>query len=183
MSCPITGLRLPLPSKSTALNSGTSPRDAQDSQAEADQQQKSSIYQLAEAVTDPGVMPAQVTSVPRMTPPLTMHFLKIRCSSEFRNYSRSLQQNSLQRQELDYTRYTCAYLPVGSLPLGSSHKPASNYILTFCFYHSEFEGSQKGELRNTHGSSHKHFLTFTWFCNTNKTDMPSLEGPWIRACR
>lgn len=67
---------------------------------------------------------------------------------------------------------------------GSSHKPASNYILTFCFYHSEFEGSQKGEeLRNTHGSSHKHFLTFTWFCNTNKIDMPSSEGPWIRACR
>lgn len=69
--------------------------------------------------------------------------------------------------------------------LGCSHyKPASNYILTFCFYHSESGGGQKGEeLANTHGSNHKHFPTFTWFCNTNKPDMPSSEGRRISACR
>lgn len=101
--------------------------DAQDSQAEADHQQKSSIHQLAESVPDPGVTPAQVTTVPRMTPPPTLHIPEIQCSSKFRNYSRSLQQNSLQRQELDYARYTCAYLPVGSLPL--SVDPHINQLL------------------------------------------------------
>lgn len=69
--------------------------------------------------------------------------------------------------------------------LGCSHyKQASNYILTFCLYHSESERGQKGKiLMNAHGSSHRHFLTFTQFCNTNKTDMPSTEGQWISACR
>lgn len=64
------------------------------------------------------------------------------------------------------------------------YKPASNYILTFCFYHSEFGRGQKGEkLTNTHGSNHKHLLTFTQFCNTNKTDMPSSAGQCVSACR
>jgi len=70
------------------------------------------------------------------------------------------------------------HVPVCSMPaplLGSSHyKPASNYILTFCFYHSELrQGQNREELGNTHGSNHKHFLTFTRFCNTKKTDMLS----------
>lgn len=101
--------------------------DAQDSQAEADHQQKSSIHQLGESVPDPSVTPAQVITVPRMTPPLTLHIPEIQCSSKFRNYSTSLHQNSLQRQELDYARYTCAYLPVGSLPL--SVDPHINQLL------------------------------------------------------
>lgn len=69
--------------------------------------------------------------------------------------------------------------------LGCSHyKLASDYILTFCFYHSEFERGQKGKiLMNAHGSSHRRFLTFTQFCNTNKTDVPSTEGQWNSACR
>lgn len=141
------------------------------------------IYQVTEAVTDPGVTPAQVITAPRKISPSTLHIPKMECSSKFRNYSRSLQQNSLQGRNCQIYMCLSACREFASFH-GSSHKPASNYIFTFRFYHSEFERSQKGEeLRNTHGSSHKHFATFTWFCNTNKTDMPSSEGPWIRACR
>lgn len=63
--------------------------------------------------------------------------------------------------------------------LGCSHyKPASNYILTFCFYHSEFGRGQTGEkLTNAHGSNHKHFLTFTRFCNTKQDRHALLRGP------
>lgn len=71
-----------------------------------------------------------------------------------------------------------------SFPGFSHYKAASNYIPTFCFYHSEFGGGQKEEeLTHMHGSNHKHFLTFTLFCKTNKTDMISSEGQWISAGR
>ncbi|RMC16571.1 hypothetical protein DUI87_06508 [Hirundo rustica rustica] len=153
--------------------------DAQDSQPEADGQQKSSIYRVAEAVTDPGVTPDLVTTTTKMTPPSTLHIPKIECSSNLGTTAGLCNKTACKAGIELMQIYTCltACREFASFH-GFSQKPASNYVLTFCFYHSEFERSQKGEeLRNTHDSSHKHFPTFTRFCNTSKTDMPSLEGP------
>lgn len=120
------GLRLLMPRQVHCLHSGTSAMDARDSHPEADHQQKSSIYQVAGAVTDPGVTPAQVTIAPRMKPPPTLHIPKIKCSSKFWERQQVSAKQSA-RQELNNARYTCAYLPVGCLPL--SMDPHINKLL------------------------------------------------------
>lgn len=106
------------PGKCIALNSSTLLTDAQDSQAEADHQQNTSNYQLAEAAANQAdkINPSQATTSPRMTPPMSRHAPKHHCSSKFSNYSQDSATKQFAKAGVGQCQiYVC--LSVVRLPL------------------------------------------------------------------